>query len=283
MSTKRKKRSQADSASKKISITTPAGKSEHFYTVVFTISIPISETEVTELNLGVCAPCKKAKSRCRFLPDATICNKCQSRGLTECTIEPPKPRSRGTPSHSNSVKILPSKSHNRPTKHPRNSIEIPPKPQSRPTKHPRLPVASHSSHSHQTLNSIVEEDELPDSFVSDFEITAFPEHNHTRLTGKARFIDALAGSDNDEEGGGSDTGMEDLDEEIDIDVSSGDSSEGELEDEDLSLSQPVKRQRHSHSHSMKPVKTQSRGSTKPRRTKHEPNSYDPSKCRKWPN
>jgi hypothetical protein len=124
----------------------------------------------------------------------------------------------------------------------------------------------------------VEEEE---SFSDTFEITGPPEHNHGRLTtGKANFIGVLtAGSDNDEGSGGSD--MEDLDEEVDIEISSGDSSDGE--DEDLSMPQPVKRQLSSHSHTMKPVKTQSRGSKKPQRTKHEPNTYDPSKCRKWPN
>ena len=89
-------------------------------------------------------------------------------------------------------------------------------------------------------------------------------------------VSALADSNDDEgSGGGSDSGMEEIDEEIDIEVSSGDSSEDE--EEDLSLSQPVKRQLPIK----KSVKTQSRGSSKPRHTKHE--SYDPSKCCKWPN
>ena len=106
-------------------------------------------------------------------------------------------------------------------------------------KHPRL--ALHSSCSHQTLNSIAEEDEtLADGFISDFDITELPEHNYTRLTGKARFIDALADNEDEGSGGGSDSGLEEIEEEIDIVVSSGDSSEGE--DEDLSLSQTVKPQ-----------------------------------------
>lgn len=91
----------------------------------------------------------------------------------------------------------------------------------------------------------MEEDEsLANSFVHDFEAARYPEHNHTQLMGKsqkARFINALAGGDNDWESGG--LGLEteeDLDEEVDIDVSSGDSSEDELEDEADELPQPVK-------------------------------------------
>jgi hypothetical protein len=85
-------------------------------------------------------------------------------------------------------------------------------------KHPRLA-------SHQTLNSIAEEDE---SLAGDTDIPEHPEHNYTRLTGKAQFIDALADSNDDgESGGGSDSGMEEIDEEIDIEVSSGGSSEDE--------------------------------------------------------
>lgn len=88
----------------------------------------------------------------------------------------------------------------------------------RPVKHPRLA-------SHQTLNSIAEEDE---SLAGDTDIPEHPEHNYTRLTGKAQFIDALADSNDDgESGGGSDSGMEEIDEEIDIEVSSGGSSEDE--------------------------------------------------------
>jgi hypothetical protein len=288
MSPKRKKKA---SSKKSSPITTPASMFQFFYTEVFTILIPNSESE---LNLGVCVPCKKAKTRCRFVPGAMVCNRCQEKALSGCIIEPPKPHTRGT--RSSSIDNLPSNSRSQTTsgitsnsipgssKQRKRSISDTSSQTNCPAKHPR-PALDSSHSSHQTLNSIVEEDEsLADSFGSDSEIAGFPEHNHARLTGKARFIDALAGSDDDEGSGGSDTGMEELEEDIDIDISSGDSSDGE--DEDLSLSQPVKKRRlPSHSHIMKPVKTQSqsRGSTKPRRTKHEPNTYDPTKCCKWPN
>ena len=154
------------------------------------------------------------------------------------------------------------------------------------TKRPRLQVASQASHSRQTtlaLDSIVEEDESQvDTLVADSDVTGFPEYDRARVVGESRFIDALAGSDNDEGGSGdSDTGMY-SEEEVDIKVSSDSGSEDE-DDGLSSLSQPVKRRCPSHSHNMK---TQSHGSSKPRHTKHKPNmedSYDPSTCRKWPN
>jgi hypothetical protein len=261
------------------------------------ILIPISAQ--AELNpslasgVSSCVPCKKAKSRCRFVSGALVCNRCQTKNLgTDCIIEPPKPRTRGT--RSNSIDTLPFlKPGDQPTRGMVNNIPGSSTQRKRsnsdtsgltnhPAKHPRL--ASQSSRSRQTasaLNSIVEEDEsLADTLVSDrhgdFDITGY---DHTRLMGKAQFIDALAGSDYDEGSGGSDAGMEDLVEEIDIDVSSG-SGSSEDEDEDLSLSQPVKRRLPSQT---KSTKSQS---TKSRRMKHEPNmedTYDPSTCRKWPN
>ena len=88
----------------------------------------------------------------------------------------------------------------------------------------------------------MEEDEsLVDTLVSNFDsdINRFPEHNHAQLIGKAQFIDALADDDNYEGSGGSDSGMENLEEEIDIEISSG-SGSSEDEEEDLSMSQPVK-------------------------------------------
>jgi hypothetical protein len=144
-----------------------------------------------------------------------------------------------------------------------------------------------SSHSRQIpLNSIEEEDEsLADTLVSDFGTTKLPEHDHTvRLIGKAQFIDALAGS-NDDEGSDESSDMEASVEEVDVEISSS-SGHGSSEDEDesLSLTKPVARRFYSHSHTMKSAKTQSRGSTKPH-TKHEPNrekTYDPSTCREWP-
>ena len=149
-------------------------------------------------------------------------------------------------------------------------------------KHPQLAQASQPPHSHRNvLNSIAEEDEsLADTSVADFDITEFPGRNHTRLVGKAQFINALAGSDYDEGSKGSETGME---EEIDLEVSSGSTTEDE--EEDSSLSQPVKRlkQLPSNSHIMKSRLGSHRSqatSTKSQRKKHVPNLEDPSTCRK---
>jgi hypothetical protein len=104
-----------------------------------------------------------------------------------------------------------------------------------------------SSHSRQIpLNSIEEEDEsLADTLVSDFGTTKLPEHDHTvrqlRLIGKAQFIDALAGS-NDDEGSDEGSDMEASVEEVDVEISSS-SGHGSSEDEDesLSLTKPVAR------------------------------------------
>ena len=264
MSTKRKRRPRVGSSEGDSSIKTPAGMLFHPYAEVFTITIPILETEV---NLGVCISCKQAKTRCWFSPGAKVCTRCQTKNLL-CVLEPPKPQIRGT--RNNNTNTLPSKSRGQTSSKPATSTPGSSTQRKRsnsntssqtncPVKHPRIASSSRNSHSH-ILTSIVEEDEsLVHSFVQDFEAAGPPEHNHTQLTEKgrkARFIDALAGSDNDEGGGGSETG-EDFDEEVDIYISSGDSSE--------------------EGHKPVNLKTQSR-STKPRRTKDEPNMYDPSKC-----
>jgi hypothetical protein len=296
-SAKRKKKAQEDSASKLT--TTPAGLYQYnFYRFILLILIPNSEPG---LNLGVCAPCKRAKSRCRFATGSLICDRCQTKGLsTECVIEPPKPRTRGT--RSNSINnLLPSTSSTqgsltqataatqRKRSHSDTSGQT-----NRPTKHPRL--ASQSSHSSRTpLNSIVEEDELlADTLVSNFDTSitqaGFLEHDPTvQHIRKAQFIDALAGSGNlnDEGSEGSDMPVEDSAEEFDEISDSSGSEAADDEDENLLLSKPVTQQRHSHSRATKSMKTQSRtsGSTKPR-SKHErnmENTYDPSTCREWPN
>jgi hypothetical protein len=136
----------------------------------------------------------------------------------------------------------------------------------RPTKHPQL--ASQSSHSCLTpLNSIMEEDEsLADTLVSDFDITGFPKYGHTaQLIGKAQFINALTGSDDDEVVERSESSdVEDLVEEVDTEILSGD---GSSKDEDLSLSKPAT---HPHLRTMKSMKTQSHESTSTKPcTKHE--------------
>lgn len=264
----------------------PAQVCSNTYIEVFIILIPILEPE---LNLGVCVPCKRAKTRCRFVTGATICKRCETKNLSaECIIDPPKSRAR--PSKPGNQPTTSGRANNIPssTQRKRNNSDTGTSGQSRPAKHPRL--ASHSSHSRQTpLNSIAEEDEsLADTLVG------YPEHNRTlavpsRLMGKTQFIDALADGDNDEGIEGSD--MEDSAEEVDIEISSTSSggSEEELEDEDLSdsLSKPVaRRQLHSHSHTMpvKSTKSQSQ-STRPRtkrdRTPSMENTYDPSTCREW--
>ena len=78
MSTKRKRRPRVGSSEGNSSIKTPAGMLFHPYAEVFTITIPILETEV---NLGVCISCKQAKTRCRFSPGAKVCTRCQTKNL----------------------------------------------------------------------------------------------------------------------------------------------------------------------------------------------------------
>lgn len=236
-----------------------------------------------ELNLGVCAPCKRAKKRCRFVPGAIVCSQCQTKGLsTECIVDPPKPRTRGA--RSNSVDILENQigqgssasvkpMTGRKRSNSDTSSQVAQAAGNYPAKHPRLALRQ------TPLDSITEEaDSLADTLVSDAKyVHAVPP------IGKAQFIDALAG--------GHDEGNESLEMENpvegDVEISSGDDSElGSSEDDDVDgmhtgmksyFSKPVTWQTQARTKKM--MKPQSMGPyIKHERTPNVEDTYDPLTC-----
>jgi len=227
-----------------------------------------ASTNDTELNLGTCAPCKRAKSRCRFAQNATICKRCQSKGFTtECVIQPAKPRSRAAP--GNIIDTVPSsklKNQARGVDNGQSSSTLA-KPATRkkrsnsessstslatrPSKHPRLASCQTPLDSITEVND--EDESLADTLVPPVETAVFPVHDRkVSHMSKAQFMDAVVLDDHEDE--------EHEDSELEDQVSSSDENSSE-DDEDIVLRPTIK-----------PTKTQSFRSTKPL------DIYDPTTC-----
>ena len=154
-----------------------------------------------EVHLGICGPCKQAKSRCRFEADARICKQCHEKGL-QCVIEPPKPCTCGA--WSNNISNKPSSSTNNVKG---SSMAVKPTTQWKcsnldtssqtncPPKQPWLISQLHTA----TLGSITEVNDeaefLADTLILDFNIIILSAYDYTvPLISKAQFINALLSS-----------------------------------------------------------------------------------------